>query len=54
MSQMHSDFNYEREAHPEGRFGSPGGSCQTKGSTGDKVRSRPEGWRCPMVSFDIQ
>lgn len=54
MSQLHSDFNYEWETSPEGRFGSPGGNCQTEGSTGDEVRSRLEGCGCPMVSFDIQ
>lgn len=39
MSQMHSEFNYEWEISLGGRLGSPGGSCQTKGSTGDEVRN---------------
>lgn len=54
MSQIHSEFNYEWEARPGGRFGSPGGSCQKRGSAGDEVRSRLEGRRCPVVGFDIQ
>ena len=55
MSQMHSEFNYEWEIRLGGRLGSPGGSCQTEGSTGDEVRNGGCGaWGCPMGSFDIQ
>lgn len=46
---IHSEFNYERETSPAGRFGSPGGSCQMRGSAGDEGRNRLEGWGggCP-------
>lgn len=43
MSQMHSEFNYEWEIRLGGRLGSPGGSCQTEGSTGDEVRNGAAG-----------
>lgn len=43
MKQLHSDFNYEWETSPGGRFGSPGGRCQKKGRAGDEVKSRPGG-----------
>lgn len=46
MSQIHSEFNYEWETSPGGRFGSPGGSCQMRGSAGDEVKIRlgGSGW----------
>lgn len=48
MSRMHSDFNYESgETSGRGRFGNPGGSCQTKGSAGEEVRSRLEAGGAP-------